>query len=432
MRIVVIGGGAAGMTAAYAAAKNKKNEVIILEKNEKLGKKLYISGKGRCNLTNDCDREEFFKNIVRNSKFLYSSFDLFSNKDLKELIETNGCPLKTERGNRVFPMSDKSSDIIKTLEKILNGSHVKIYFNAKVSKVKKIDEDETFDISYHSGKAKDNKNGFTHIIADKVIIATGGLSYPVTGSTGDGYRFARDFDLQVSEQSPSLVPFNVREIDECKSMQGLTLKNVGIKIYEKDNPKEILYKDSGELLFTHFGVSGPVILSASCYVDQKCILSIDLKPALSESKLDERLLREIEVSKNKKLKSIIETLLPKSMVEIFLKRLDKSRMGELPSRMGELYEPLSDIKVHDIDKGLRKSIVNLLKDFRLTLVSKRGFDEAIVTRGGVDVKEINPKTMESKKVKGLYFAGEVLDIDALTGGFNIQIAATTGYAAGNL
>ena len=266
------------------------------------------------------------------------------------------------------------------------------------------------------------------VTSDKVIIATGGLSYPLTGSTGDGYKFAKGFGINVIEQTPSLVPFNIKEVSECKEMQGLALKNVGIKIYREDNPKKILYKDFGELLFTHFGLSGPIVLSSSCYISDedikgRSIISIDLKPALSEKQLDDRLLREFDENKQKKLKSVIETMLPKSMVEVFLVRL-ASYIAEQEKTS------IHEIGVSEVDREFRKDIIRLFKDFRYTILSKRGFEEAIITRGGIDVKEINPRTMESKKVVGLYFAGEVLDIDALTGGFNIQIAASTGYVAG--
>lgn len=424
MKIVIVGGGAAGIFAALAASKNKNNEVIILEKNEKLGKKLFISGKGRCNVTNDCSRTEFFKNVVRNPKFLYSSFSEFSNQDVKDLVETNGCKLKVERGNRVFPVSDKSYDVIDALKRALRDAGVKVRLNSEVKKIELMGQ--TFKLKIKSTVSKSEI-----ITSDKVIIATGGRSYPLTGSTGDGYKFAKYFGINVIDQSPSLVPFNVKEVSECKSMQGLALKNVEIKIYRLDAPKKILYKDFGELLFTHFGLSGPIILSASCYISDedissKCVLSIDLKPALSEEQLDDRLLREFGESKQKRLKSVIETLLPKSMVDVFMNRL------KITANTNENVRDsvLCDLKVSEIDKKLRKEIVNTLKDFRFNITSKRDFNEAIITRGGIDVKEINPKTMESKKVTGLYFAGEVLDVDALTGGFNIQIAASTGYAAG--
>ena len=428
MKIVIVGGGAAGMFASIAASSNSENEVIILEKNEKLGKKLFITGKGRCNVTNNCSREEFFKNIVKNPKFMYSAFSLFSNIELKKIIEDNGCPLKVERGNRVFPVSDKSSDIINTLKRIINKNGVKVYLNSIVKNIKK--ESNGFNICYDNNSEK-NKC----INADKVIITTGGLSYPLTGSTGDGYIIAKKFDLKVNPQYPSLVPFNIKESSLCKDMQGLTLKNVAIKIYEKDNIKNIIYKDFGEMLFTHFGVSGPIILSASCYIEndsnKEYILSIDLKPALSEKELDLRLLREFANYKQKKLKNIMTTLLPGKMIKIFLDRLSESiNEKRNDKKENASYVDVENINIADTDKNIRKEIINLLKNFDFTILSKRGFDEAVITRGGIDVGELNPKTLECKKVKDLYFAGEVIDVDALTGGFNIQIAATTGYTAG--
>ena len=424
MKVVIIGGGAAGMIAAISASQNKKNEVIILEKNEKLGKKLYITGKGRCNITNACDKETFFKNVKRNPKFLFSSFNNFNNFDLMKLIEENGCNLKTERGNRVFPVSDKSSDIIKALTFNLKNLNVEIKLNTECKSIEKVSKEiKTTNCSNDDIKdlfiIKTNRGEIT---SDVVVVATGGLSYKTTGSTGDGYRFAEGFDINVLPQTPSLIPLNIKEIDVVKSMQGLTLKNIAIKIFDRDDEKNVLYKDFGELLFTHFGVSGPVILSASSEVndfDKELMLSIDLKPALEYDKLDDRLIREINDNKNKKLKSIIETLLPSSMVAVFIDILSNKQN-----------ENVAMIKCSDISKELRKSIVNYLKDFRLTITGKRGFDEAIITRGGIDIKEINPKTMESKKVSNLYFVGEVLDLDALTGGFNIQIAASTAWTAG--
>lgn len=443
MKIVIVGGGPAGMLAAIAASKQNSNnvekvkepsQVLLLEKNEKLGKKMFISGKGRCNITNNCDRDEFFKNVVRNPKFLYSAFSEFSNENLKKMIEDNGCPLKVERGNRVFPVSDKSYDVIDALKRALKVAGVKIKLNTEVKSINLTSRGECLQSPRRSELCEPSKfivttgNG-EKITADKVIIATGGLSYQSTGSTGDGYKFAKDFSINVIKQFPSLVPFNVKELEDCKSMQGLTLKNISIKIFDVKKPNKALYEDFGELLFTHFGVSGPVILSASCFVEdlEGKILSIDLKPALSLEQLDARILREFEENNNKKLKSIIEKLLPASMVEVFINRLDKNE-----KRLKEKnVSTIGDVKVSEVDKQLRKEIIDLLKDFRLTIESARGFNESIITRGGIDVKEINPKTMESKKVKGLYFAGEVLDVDALTGGFNMQIACSTGFAAGD-
>ena len=444
MKIVVIGGGPAGMLAAIAAAKpntnnsekvNKPSQVILLEKNEKLGKKLFISGKGRCNLTNDCDRDEFFKNIVTNPKFFYSAYSEFSNESLKKLVEDNGCQLKVERGNRVFPVSDKSYDVIDAFKKALKVAGVKVKLNTEVKSIQLSRRGEHCEPNESCRGEHCEPESFAimtnnneKIIADKVIIATGGLSYPSTGSTGDGYKFAKEFSINVIEQSPSLVPFNIKEVDECKKMQGLTLKNIAIKIFDNESIKKPLYEDFGELLFTHFGVSGPVILSGSCYIKEtkNKVLSIDLKPALSEEQLDARLIREIDENKNKKLKSLIESLLPSSMVEVFLDRLSEFVNKEKAKAID-----IEEIKNTELDKETRKLIIKLLKDFRYIIKSKRGFEEAIVTSGGIDVKELNPKNMESKKVKGLYFAGEVIDIDAMTGGFNIQIACSTGYAAGS-
>ena len=423
MKIIIIGGGAAGMFAAIAASKNENNEILILEKNEKLGKKLFITGKGRCNVTNACDKETFFKNIVSNPKFLYSSFNNFNNYDLMSLIEENGCKLKIERGNRVFPVSDKSSDIIKALKKAITKKNIKIIYNAEVTKI--IKNDVTNDLN-NLFRVSTKKN--ERFNCDKVVVATGGLSYSSTGSTGDGYKFARQFNINTTKTMPSLVPFNIREVDECLDLQGLTLKNVSIKVLDRDNDKKVLYKDFGEMLFTHFGVSGPIILSASAYIKdvKDSILSIDLKPALTFEELDKRLQREIEVNNKKKIKSLLLKLLPSSFVNVFLKRLDDA----IKKDNKNLNVNIEDLNCNEINKEIRYAIINLLKDFRFVVLSKRGFDEAVVTKGGIDVKEVDPKTMESKSIKGLYFVGEVLDIDALTGGFNITIAATTGFTAG--
>ena len=409
MNIVIIGGGPAGMLAAIAASKSNKNKVLILEKNEKLCKKMFITGKGRCNLTNNCEYDDFFKNIVTNSKFLYSAFSEFDNIDFKKLIEDNGCKLKVERGNRVFPASDKSYDVIDALKKAIKRNNINVFLNTEVLKVNELNDSKKFELII-----KNNKS----IIADKVIVATGGMSYKSTGSTGDGYKFAKDFDIKVTNLTPSLVPFNVKELDDCKTMQGLTLKNIAIRVIDSND--KIIYKDFGELLFTHFGVSGPTILSASSFVESgEYTLSIDLKPSLNEKQLDQRLIREFE-NNNKILKNVLSSLLPNSMIGVFIHRLQKLLNDD---NVGEMC-------VSDLNKDLRKVVCNILKDFRFILTSKRGFEEAIITKGGIDVKEINPKTMEPIKINGLYFAGEVIDIDALTGGFNIQLAATTGYVAG--
>lgn len=394
-KIVIIGGGPAGMLAAIAASKNitspESGEVILIEKNEKLGKKLFITGKGRCNVTNNCEKDEFFKNIVNNNKFLYSAFSKFSNVDLIKLLNDNDCETKVERGNRVFPVSDKSYDITDCFKRILKSQGVKILLNTEV-----------LDIS-HDLVVTTDKN---KIEATKVIVATGGLSYKSTGSTGDGYNFAKKFGINVTNTRPSLVPLKVRESDECKKLKGLNLKNIAVKYI--DNGKTV-YSDFGELLYEDGYLDGPTVISASSYLaDKEYVLSIDLKPALDEKKLDTRLIREIDENKFTDARDLLKKLLPLDMVDIFIGRLEN----------------------RSLDRETRKKIVSLLKDFRYTINGRLGYDEAIITQGGIDLKEVNPKTMESKKIKGLFFAGEVLDIDGLTGGFNIQIAATTGYTAG--
>ena len=440
MKIAIIGGGVAGMFAAIAASLNKKNEILLVEKNEKLGKKLFISGKGRCNLTNACDRNEFFKNVVSNPKFLYSAFSKFSNEDLQKIIVDNGCELKVERGKRVFPVSDKSYDVIDAIKKCLKVKNISILLNTVVKDIKY--NDNTFEIilsnNINNSSSKQLKSeinlkrsAIKHYYFDKVIITTGGLAYPQTGSTGDGYKFAEKFGINVVKQSPSLVPYEVLEVDDCKKMQGLTLKNVSIKVFLSDTLKNCLYSSFGELLITHYGLSGPIILSSSSYIDlsntgnSKMILSIDLKPSLDEKQLDNRLLREFS-GNNKTLKTVLSKLLPSSMIEVFIKRLNNYIIYD----DNKCTDGIENIKCTNINKNTRNAIVNLLKDFRFTITKKRGFDEAIITKGGINVNEIDPKTMESKKIKGIYFAGEILDVDALTGGFNIQIAATTGYVAG--
>lgn len=412
MKVVVIGGGPAGMLAAIAASKNNNlhNEVFLIEKNEKLGKKLFITGKGRCNVTNNCDKEDFFKNIVRNSKFMYSAFNEFSNRDLHEFIEENGCKLKVERGDRVFPVSDKAYSITDAFKKALTKYNVKVLLNHELKEV-------VADNNIKSIKVLDKiSNKYIDMEVDKLIIATGGLAYPTTGSTGDGYRIAEKFGINVIKQSPSLVPLIVKEKDECEQIAGLSLKNVEISIYDNVTNKKV-YEDFGEMTFEKYGVDGPIILSASSVLnfenENGYTLSIDLKPALSEEKLDARLLREFDENKSSDLSLVCKSLMPLSMINVFLGRLH-----------------IKDTKVSNITREERREIVNTLKSFRFTIIGKRGYEEAIITRGGIDVKELNPKTMESKKIKGLYFAGEVIDVDAMTGGFNIQIAASTGYAAG--
>ena len=438
-KVIVTGGGAAGMFAAYFAA-SAGNDVILLEKNEKLGKKIYITGKGRCNVTNACDVEELFGNVKSNSKFLYSAFYGYDNSRVIDFFESHGMPTKVERGNRVFPMSDKSSDVIFTLQRALKEKNVDIRLNTAVRNLNFADDpkeaqdssermpNETPDAKENvSENTSENKNisrkvtgvtlaDGTVLDADAVIVATGGLSYPSTGSTGDGYRMAESVGHTVTECTPSLVPFNVKE-QWVKELQGLSLKNTAITIY---SGKKKLYEDFGEMLFTHFGVSGPMILSASASIKQSLIkqpltMYIDLKPALTQEALDKRILREFEEAKNKQFKNSINKLLPAKLIPVII----------------ELSGIDPDKKVNEISKEERNNLLMLFKKLPLTLNGPRGWNEAIITKGGIKVKEINPSTMESKLVKNLFFAGEVLDLDAYTGGFNLQIAWSTGYLAGS-
>lgn len=408
--VIVVGGGAAGMFAAIAAAKNG-HQVTLYEKNEKLGKKIFITGKGRCNITNAADMEELFDAVVTNSKFLYSSFYGYTNQNVIDFFEDAGVPVKIERGNRVFPISDHSSDVIRALEREMKKVGVKVCLNTEVKSVE-------------AEKGKFNKvvlKDTTTQTADACIVATGGLSYRSTGSTGDGFRFAENVGHKVTHCFPSLVPMETKEPWICE-LQGLSLRNVEAKIL--DGKKE-LYKDFGEMLFTHFGVSGPLIISASSYVGKKFMdkngqkkeltLEIDLKPALTEEQLDQRVLRDFEENHNRQFKNAITKLFPTKLIPVMLE------LGGIDPEK----------KVNSIEKEERKQFVHLIKHFRMTLTGLRDYPEAIITKGGVNVKEIDPGTMESKLVKGLYFAGEVLDLDALTGGFNLQIAWSTGYAAGN-
>ena len=405
-KILIVGGGAAGMMAGVYLAR-AGHEVHILEKNEKLGKKVYITGKGRCNVTNNCDTEELFRAVMSNPKFLYSAFYSFTPQDVMEFFEEAGVPLKTERGNRVFPVSDHSSDIIRGLEHELKKAGAHIHLHTEVQEICTENEQITGVI------LKDGKM----LSADAVVVATGGLSYPSTGSTGDGYRFAEAMGHKITEPAPSLVPMNVRE-EYIPALMGLSLRNVQATVY--DGKKE-LYSDFGEMLFTHFGVSGPLIISASAYVGKilqkkhELKLVIDLKPALSEEQLDARVLREFDANHNKQFKNAVTGLFPAKLlpVMIHLSGIDPEK------------------KVNVITREERMNFVHLIKHFTVTLTGLRDFKEAIITRGGVKVKEVNPSTMESKLVQGLYFAGEVLDLDALTGGFNLQIAWSTAYAAGS-
>lgn len=403
-KVIVVGAGAAGMMAAYFAAKNK-NKVTLIEKNEKTGKKIYITGKGRCNITNACDVEDLFANVMSNKKFLYSAFYGFTNSDVIDFFENHGIKTKIERGNRVFPVSDHSSDVISALERALKEQNVDILLNTCVEKIECTDSRVTGVVLCGGRK----------IEADAVIVATGGMSYQATGSTGDGYRFAEESGHKVTECTPSLVPFNAQE-EWVAKLQGLSLKNVLVTIYDG---RKKLYEDFGEMLFTHFGVSGPLILSASAAIKQNMIkkplqMFIDLKPALSYEALDKRILREFDDAKNKQFKNSINKLLPSKMIPVII-----GLSGIDP-----------DKKVNEISKGEREGLVNLLKKLPVTLNGTRQWNEAIVTKGGISTKDINPSTMESKIIKNLYFAGEVLDLDALTGGYNLQIAWSTGALAG--
>lgn len=406
--VAVIGGGAAGMMAAVSAAEEGRR-VVLYEKNEKLGKKLFITGKGRCNVTNACETEELFDGVVNNAKFLYSAFYGFDNRQVMQFFEDAGCPLKVERGNRVFPVSDHSSDVIKALKKRLDELQVTVCLNTTILKVlvEKTEEGvKVRGVRLASGKEER---------ADAVIVATGGISYAATGSNGDGFRFAEQTGHSLTERRPSLVPLEAEE-SFCKDLMGLSLKNVEVALTYKN--KE-LYRDFGEMLFTHFGVSGPLILSASSrYVQkaygQKAALSIDLKPALSMEQLDKRLLREFEANKNKAFKNALGSLFPAKLIPVMI----------------TLSGIAADKRVNEITKEERKQFAALIKNLPLTITGCRGFDEAVITMGGVSVKDVSPSTMESKKVQGLFFAGEVLDLDAVTGGFNLQIAWSTGYLAG--
>jgi len=401
--VIIVGGGAAGMLAGIFAARNGHN-VSIFEKNEKLGKKLFITGKGRCNLTNAGDNEELLNSVVTNKKFMYSSFNGFSNYDTMGFFGELGLEIKVERGNRVFPESDKSSDVLSCLAKELNKLNVKIIYNAAIT-----------DVSAPNGRFKSVKTSKGQVVeGDSLIVATGGNSYQLTGSTGDGYKFAKSLGHKVTDILPALVPFNTKE-EWVKELQGLSLRNVNVTVYDGD--KEI-YSDFGELLFTHFGVSGPTVLSASSFVAKnmksKAIkMVIDLKPALSFEQLDDRILRDFEEEKNKQFKNSLDKLFPKKLIPVVI----------------ELSKIQENKKVNEISRDERQNLVRLIKNFEFTLLGLRGFNEAIITQGGVDVKEINPSTMESKLVKNVYFTGEVLDVDAVTGGFNLQVAWSTAYAA---
>ena len=402
--VIVVGGGAAGMMAAVFAARNGQN-VQLLEKNEKLGKKLFITGKGRCNITNAADIEDLFTAVTSNPKFLYSGFYSFTNQQVIDFFEELGVKTKIERGERVFPVSDHSSDVIAAFSRELKSLGVAVSLHTEVGELL-CEQDKVCGVLLTNGKK---------MKADAVIVATGGISYPSTGSTGDGYRFAKETGHRVTELLPSLVPMEVRQW-YAKELQGLSLRNIEIRITDG---KKKLYEEFGEMLFTHYGVTGPVILSASSVVGKtlrkkELTLHIDLKPALSEEQLDKRILREFDANHNKQYKNSIDSLFPAKLKPIMI----------------ELSEIEPEKKVNEITKEERQRLVHLIKDFTMTLTGLRSYNEAIITKGGVSVKEIDPGTMESKKMKGLYFAGEVLDLDAVTGGYNLQIAWSTGYLAG--
>mgnify|MGYP000886522476 CR=1 FL=1 len=405
-KIFVVGGGASGMMAAIAAGRNG-HKVTLFEKNEKLGKKLYITGKGRCNLTNNCDRDTFFNNVISNPKFLYKAFNTFSTTDVIDFFEQLGLKTKTERGSRVFPISDKSSDIISALRDELIRLGVDIRYNSEVSHI--LCESGAF----RGIRLKDNDD---ELLADAVIIGTGGLSYPLTGSTGDGYKFAKKYGHSVTDLSPSLVALYVSE-SYVKELMGLSLKNISITI---NCGKKKVYDDFGELLFTHFGVSGPVILSASRFIiphissKEDIILSIDLKPALLNEQLDQRVLRDFDEFKNKQFKNSLGHLLPNKLIDVIIRL--------------SCIDP--EKQVNSITKEERLRLVNIIKNFTLHITRLASYNQAVITKGGINIKEINPQTMESKLIKNMYFVGEVLDLDALTGGFNLQIAWSTGYLAG--
>lgn len=404
-KVIIAGGGAAGMFAAVTAAA-KGHKVHVYEKNEKLGKKLFITGKGRCNLTNACDMEDLFDAVCTNGKFLYSAFYGFTNQDTVDFFEECGLRTKVERGNRVFPQSDHSSDVIAALTKKMKELGVQVHLNTEIREVLSA-EGRVTGVCTRDGKRES---------ADAVIIATGGLSYQSTGSTGDGYRFARALGHRVTELSPSLVPFNIKE-ETAGRLQGLSLRNVRAFVY---SGKKCLYEEFGEMMFTHFGVTGPLILTASSRIQKQLKkgelrLVIDLKPALSEEQLDKRVLRDFEEAKNKQFRNALGGLFPAKLIPVMVER------SQIPPEK----------RVNEISREERRKLIYEIKNFELTITGLRDYNEAIITKGGVHVKEIHPSTMESRLVSGLYFAGEVLDLDAVTGGFNLQIAWSTAYAAGS-
>lgn len=396
---IVIGGGAAGMMSAITAARSG-SRVLLLERNGRLGKKLLITGKGRCNVTNDCSAQEALQNVPRNGRFLYSALTAFPPEQAKAFFEENGCPLKTERGNRVFPQSDKAQSVLTSLERSMREAGVEIRGERAVHILTR--ENRVSGVQTENGS----------FAAKWVILATGGVSYPATGSTGDGYAMAKELGHTVVEPVGNLVPLEIAG-DDCPDMQGLSLRNVGVKLL--NDKGKILYQDFGELLFTHFGVSGPTVLSASCHLKgESCRLVLDLKPALNAGKLDARILRDLDMYRNRTMENALTDLLPRSMIPVVLRRL------EIPA----------GLQANALTKQKRRELVDLLKSFSLPVLGKRPVSEAIITSGGIRVSEIDPKTMESKRIPGLYFAGEIIDCDAYTGGFNLQIAWATAVAAG--
>lgn len=416
MKVVIIGGGPAGMMAAISAAQ-KGDKVILIEKMKTLGRKLLITGKGRCNITSSLPMEEFIKNTPGNGMFLYSCYQNYTNQDIIQFLKQQGLEVKEERGNRIFPITDKSQDVLTCFIKKMKELKIEIMYQTKAEEIK---------IEEKNGEKKviGVRTPKETIKADKVILATGGKSYPLTGSTGDGYEMVKKLGHTITTIKPSLVPLEIYQKEECKELQGLSLKNVKIQLIDKKRNKEI-YEDFGEMLFTHFGVSGPTILSSSAhlvrynnieekYKNKEIILKIDFKPALTIEKLDQRIRRDFEENKNKQFKNSLDKLLPQKLIPIIIQ---KSRISEKK-------------KVNEITKEERRNLVNQLKNFEITIKGTRPIEEAIITSGGINIKEINPKTMESKIIKNLYFAGEIIDVDSYTGGFNLQIAYATGYTAG--
>ena len=411
-RVIVIGGGPAGMMAAITAAENG-NDVTIIEKMPSFGRKLLITGKGRCNITSSLYMSEFIKNTPGNGRFLYSAFQNYTNTDIIEFFKKQGLEVKEERGNRIFPVTDKSIDVLNCFKKRIDELKIKYKLDTKVEK-----------ILIRSNEILGVRTNKEIIQTDKIILATGGKSYPLTGSTGDGYKMAKDLGHTITRIKPSLVPLEVYEKEECKRLQGLSLRNVGIKIIDSER-KKLIYEDFGEMVFTHFGISGPIILSGSAHLARYreidyllkkgyIKLSIDLKPALTEEQLDDRILRDFKEFKNKQFKHSLDKLLPQKLISLIieLSGIDENK------------------RVNEITKTERRRLGQLLKCFTITIKAFRPVEEAIITSGGINIREINPKTMESKLIKGLYFAGEIIDVDAYTGGFNLQIAYSTGYTAG--